>query len=106
MIVELVVDGTSGDPELEEFLARTMQEYLELWKTKQNSYGPGNIAAFGDAGCAIRAMDKVQRLRRHYFLGKDVTLANETIEDTWLDLLGYAAMGLMCKRGQWKGLGQ
>lgn len=103
-IVTLSIDGTSGDSDLEWTVATVMKEYFELWKRKQRSYGPHNIGAFGSQGCLIRANDKIQRLRRHYFLNKDVALSDETIADTWLDLLGYALMGLVCERGQWPGL--
>ena len=85
----LVADGSSGDQELEHKLADLMLEYFNLWKQKQRSYGPHNIGAFGAAGCLIRSNDKVQRLRRHYFLSKDVSLSDESIEDTWKDLAGY-----------------
>lgn len=94
-------DGASGDKQLEEKLAATLIEYFELWKQKQRSYGPHNIGMFGASGCLIRASDKVQRLRRHYFLDKDVSLSDESIEDSWKDMLGYAAMGLMNERQQW-----
>lgn len=101
--VLLEVNGKSGDQELESIVAKVLLEYFELWKNKQRSYGPHNIGAFGAAGCLIRSNDKIQRLRRHYFLNKDVSLSNESLEDTWLDLMGYALMGLVCERGQWPG---
>lgn len=102
--VVFVCNGNSGDPELEYTVVMLMHEYFELWKKKQASYGPHNIGAFGAMGCLIRANDKIQRLRRHYFKGKDVSLSDETIQDTWLDLIGYALMGLICERGKWPGL--
>lgn len=102
--VMLVCDGSSGDIGLENVVAKAMQEYFDLWKKKQASYGPHNIGAFGAAGCLIRSNDKIQRLRRHYFLKKDVSLSDETLEDTWKDLMGYAIMGLICERGEWPGL--
>lgn len=52
-------------------------------------------------GCLIRCNDKIQRLRRHYFDEIENPLTDETIEDTWLDLLGYALMGLICERKLW-----
>ncbi len=42
--VRLEVDGASGDATLEGALASIMKEYYELFKKKQASYGPGNIA--------------------------------------------------------------
>lgn len=100
-IFHLAADGASGDADLEARLIAIMEEYLELWKQKQRSYGPHNIGMFGAAGCLIRSSDKIQRLRRHYFLAKDVSLSDESIQDSWLDLIGYALMGLMNERGQW-----
>lgn len=98
-----LASGESGDPELERILLSTMYEYFRLWQNKQRSYGPHNIGQFGARGCLIRSNDKIQRLIRHYFSGKDVSLSDESIEDSWKDLLGYAIMGLMCERGQWPG---
>jgi len=101
-MITIEVNGKSGNPELEQHLAETMQEYFLLWQKKQASYGPGNIGAFGERGCLIRGYDKIQRLKRALFEDQEETLENEKLEDTWLDLLGYAAMGLMCHRGQWE----
>lgn len=96
-----VADGKSGNVELEEVLIDVFEEYFELWQKKQASYGSGNIAAFGELGCLIRGYDKIQRLRKALYDGQENTLEDEKLEDTWLDLLGYAAMGLMTHRGLW-----
>lgn len=104
VVVTIEINGQSGDPALEFIVARVMKEYFELWQKKQRSYGPGNIGAFGALGCLIRSNDKIQRLRRHYFMKKNVSLSDETIQDTWLDMLGYALMGLVCERKQWPSL--
>lgn len=103
-VIPLVADGTSGNRELELVLSQEFAEYLALWKHKQRSYGVGNIAEYGELGCLIRATDKIKRLRNIVYKGIGNPLSDETIEDTWLDLLGYAAMGLMCRRGQWPGV--
>lgn len=100
----LNIDGTSGFRELEVEVASVMREYLELWKKKQKSYGPGNIAKFGELGCLIRSTDKIERLRNMIYLNRKNPLADESVEDTWLDLMGYALMGLMCHRGRWPGV--
>lgn len=95
-------DGASGNAELEEKMIELFIEYFALWQKKQASYGSGNIAAFGERGCLIRAYDKIQRLKRALFDNQAETLEDEKLEDTWLDLFGYAAMGLLCHRGDWK----
>lgn len=63
---------------------------------KQAAYGPGNILAFGLAGIHVRVSDKVARLRN--LIDKErTTLANfvEPLEDSWLDLVGYATLAVM-----------
>jgi hypothetical protein len=94
-------NGKSGDLELEEKVMALFNEYFELWQKKQKSYGPHNIGDFGAVGCLIRSNDKIQRLKRHYINDIDVSLSDERVEDTWLDLLGYAMMGLLCERKEW-----
>jgi hypothetical protein len=39
-------------------------------------------------------------------MNKDVALADEPLEDTWKDLIGYSLMGLLCHRGLWPGVGE
>lgn len=95
-------------PEVPEELDRAFQEVLQelhrLWRLKQQSYGPHNIAAFGERGCLIRANDKIQRLIRLVWSGLTNPLDDETIEDTWKDLANYAIMAIMCRRGEWPGV--
>lgn len=97
----LMIDGTSGDPDLELKVAQAMEEYFEIWKKKQKAYGPKNIGKFGELGCYIRATDKMERLYNYYFNDVDITIGTEGASDSWLDLFGYAMMGLMCLRGLW-----
>lgn len=98
---ESLADGKSGDLDLERLVLGTMYEYFLLWQKKQASYGPRNIGDFGAAGCLIRLNDKVQRLRRKYYMHQEETLDDETTEDTWFDAMGYSLMGLMNQRNQW-----
>lgn len=95
----LAVDGASGDKELEWQCAKALREYFELWKRKQRDYGSGNIAANGTAGVVVRINDKMQRLRN--LILESVKPSLESIEDTWLDILGYAIIGLLLHRGHW-----
>lgn len=115
------VDGTSGDKDLEEVIAKRYQEiwqrfksagferdfakYLEekfeLFKKKQASYGPNNIAALGMRGIFVRIWNKVQRLRNLVWEGKANTIEDESIEDTFGDLAVYSIMAVVLMRGQW-----
>lgn len=86
---------------LEISMTQAFHEAFELWKRKQHDYGPENIAQAGEAGVALRANDKVQRLRTLLILGGTTVITNEPIRDTWLDLINYAAMGLLLRDGKW-----
>lgn len=85
----------------------TMLEAMELFDSKQLDYGPGNIATFGEMGTIIRLNDKLARMIHLSFTdGKwdPRSAANESIEDTWIDVANYGAIGLMCNRGLWPGV--
>lgn len=99
--LNLMIDGTSGNSDLELRVAEVMNEYFELWKKKQKAYGPKNISKFGELGCYIRATDKMERLYNYYFNNVDIAVTGDNAEDSWTDLLGYAMMGLMCLRNLW-----
>ena len=60
---------------------------------KQRDYGPNNIARFGQSGLLLRLHDKVARLENLIYNGKDAK--NESLHDTYLDIVGYSVIGLM-----------
>lgn len=97
--VELYADGTSGDADMERKMAMLLLEYFQLWKKKHRDYGPGNIAANGAIGVVVRVNDKVQRLKT-LLLGEG-SPELESMDDTWLDILGYGLIGLAVHRGLW-----
>ena len=72
-------------------------EVADLVAKKQHDYGQGNILAFGEYGVLVRLNDKVERLKN--LLGKSKPPANEPIEDTWRDIVGYGLIALMLRRG-------
>lgn len=73
---------------------------LDVFPEKQAAYGANNIAKFGEFGVLVRASDKVERLRN---LLQSQRQFSESIEDSWRDLLGYGAIGVLCRRGEWNG---
>lgn len=68
---------------------------------KQNDYGHENISRFGRLGLLVRVHDKIARLNN--LLAKGGVPQNESIEDTYVDIVGYSAIGMMVERG-WFGL--
>lgn len=65
----------------------------ELVISKQRDYGKANILDFGEFGVLVRLNDKVARLKN--LQGKDPH--NESTEDTWKDIAGYAIIALMLR---------
>ena len=87
---------------LESALYIIFKDKFELFCKKQMDYGPFNISKFGEYGVLIRTSDKVERMIN---LSKRITLkeipANESIDDTWSDILLYAAIALLIRQGSW-----
>ena len=61
---------------------------------KQRDYGPGNITAFGEVGVLVRLNDKIERLK--HLIGNGLVPTNESLEDTWLDIVNYGRSGGQC----------
>lgn len=77
-----------------------MLENLAVFEKKQAAYGPNNIGCFQEFGVLVRANDKMERLKN---LHRNQTDPNEeSIMDSWADLLNYAAIAIVCRRGEWK----
>ncbi len=102
-VKQQLCDGSSGDAQLEKRMVDVLIEALRLWKERHKKYGRGNISRYGATGCLVRSGDKAARLEEVYIRGKK-DFPDETITDSWLDLLNYAAMGLLCHRGLWPGV--
>ena len=81
-------------------LTEVLLEYVELFDKKQHDYGSANISKFGEFGVIVRASDKVERLTA-LWSKIDPKVPQETRDDSWQDLLGYAAIGLLVRRGFW-----
>lgn len=59
-----------------------------LLAQKDKAYGPNNLLKFGATGIMIRMSDKMARLEN--LLEKNCDSFDESVEDTLLDLIGYA----------------
>lgn len=65
---------------------------------KQTDYGHHNIARFGRNGIVVRCHDKLARLKNLHLL-RAGQAANESLVDTYTDIIGYSAIGMMWERG-------
>lgn len=71
----------------------TEKECVRILIKKQKDYGPENIRRFGRQGLMVRIHDKIARLENLYNSGREPE--NETIYDTYLDIVNYTAIGIM-----------
>ena len=72
----------------------------ELLVSKQHDYGHANILHFGIIGVAVRLCDKIARM--HNLKRRDTPAKNEALTDTYMDILGYAAIALMLEDGSFE----
>jgi hypothetical protein len=88
--------------EFEVAVAKVYAEAQILLMKKHKDYGPKNISMSpGGAlnGLRVRLHDKLARLNNLYDSG--ATPENESLEDTLIDMLNYAAIGMLVLRGEW-----
>jgi len=78
----------------EELTALT-NELHDLLLHKREKYGSRNLTRHGLYGIVVRAHDKVERLTNQY---DPTNPFIEDDEDAWLDLAGYALLGLLASR--------
>lgn len=97
----LEIDGTSGNTDLEKAIAQLLVRVFDIFKIKQASYGSGNIAEFGERGVFIWMNDKMQRLKQLVWNKLPNPLDDESVEDTYIDLAGYAMIAIICRKGLW-----
>ena len=89
----------NNDYSFEEACRATALRVAKIVIAKQHDYGHDNILAFKEQGLVVRLWDKIARLKN--LLGKRANdenhfvPKNESIEDTFTDIAGYAIIGLM-----------
>lgn len=82
--------------EIDEQLAFHVEDISKILVRKQRDYGHHNIARFGRAGLLVRMHDKVARLEN--LLQNDTNPENESVVDNFIDVIGYASIGIMWER--------
>lgn len=74
------------------------EDLYHLLCRKQHDYGHKNINNFGLIGVAVRICDKIARAE-NLILRQTNAVRNETIIDTYEDIVGYAVIALMLDAG-------
>ena len=80
----------------------TAESILPLLERKQNDYGYENINRFGRDGILVRMHDKIARIEN---LADRIDAPrpprNESLADSFVDLVGYSIIGMMWEYGIW-----
>ena len=98
---------SSSDPSKvdEAFIAdvwRIMDQAGNLLVRKHHDYGPKNIAHSPGGplnGLRVRMWDKIARINN--LVDSNVNPSNESLRDSFLDLLNYSAIAMMVLDGVW-----
>lgn len=89
-------------PGFREMSSSVYKEALDVLVKKQNDYGPKNIALAPGGpvnGLRVRMHDKLSRINHLVESGADPE--NESLRDSFLDMMNYSAIGLMVLDGDW-----
>lgn len=76
-------------------LEKIQRECKEIFEKKNADYGD-SFAQHGTVGVLVRISDKLSRFTNISKKGLDISVSDETLKDTLMDLHNYAAMALMC----------
>ena len=79
-----------------------LDEAGDLLLRKQMDYGPTNISRAPGGplnGLRVRMHDKIARINN--LLDKGVDPQNESLRDSFIDLLNYSAIAIMVLEGDW-----
>jgi hypothetical protein len=90
------------DPEFVTDVWRIMDTAGNLLIRKHHDYGPKNIAHSPGGplnGLRVRMWDKIARINN--LLDSGVKPSNESLRDSFLDLLNYSAIAMMVLDGVW-----
>lgn len=92
-----------SDPKyLDDAFQVVCDELLATFLKKHRDYGKGNILEIGEMGITFRIAEKVSRLKN--LLAKQDGPANESLDDTWMDIAVYAVIAMLYRRKQFQDL--
>jgi len=96
--------SSPNDPQtLDQAFAQVNDEVLEMFLKKHKDYGKGNILSIEELGISMRIMEKAERLK-NLLIKQGEGPANESIEETWVDIATYAVIAILFRRGQFQKL--
>lgn len=82
---------------LDEAFDIVLSEVKEMFLKKHKDYGKGNILSLKELGIAFREAEKIERLKNLLMNNKEP--ANESIDETWVDIATYAVLAILYNKG-------
>lgn len=76
-------------------LEKIQNECKKIFEKKNKDYGDA-FAQHGTVGVLVRISDKMSRFTNISKKGLEISVEDETLKDTLMDLHNYAAMAIMC----------
>lgn len=76
-------------------LERIQNECRDVFSRKNKDYGDA-FAKHGTVGVLVRISDKMSRFTNISKKSLQISVSDETLKDTLMDLHNYAAMAIMC----------
>lgn len=86
----------------DEAVSDTYSEAQDLLLKKHRDYGPKNISLSPGGplnGVRVRMWDKMARI--NHLVDNSLQAENESLRDSFMDLMNYAAIGLLVLDGEW-----
>lgn len=96
---ECLFPGDVGKRPFEAALDYTLDEVRKVMINRHKKYGPGNILRHGEYGVVVRLGDKYERLDH----SREQDFADEAVDDTVTDIIGYGLIMKMLRAGAWPG---
>lgn len=99
---EIVKDEPVDEYMLEYYVNDIFDEALDILITKHQDYGPSNISDSPGGplvGLAVRLHDKVARLA--HLTSNNKEPKHESLHDTFIDIINYAAIGILVLEDHW-----
>lgn len=93
-----VAQHLRGESDLAVNIMALQADIKNLMLGRHEKYGPGNIAEFGETGILVRMADKFARLKEG-----SKNYDDETVDNTLDDIIGYALIWKLWRRGEWPG---
>jgi hypothetical protein len=95
-------DDTKDPKTLDAAFEQVTAELLEMFLKKHKDYGKGNILSVKELGIALRISEKIERIKHLLTRGEEP--ANESVDETWIDVGVYAVIAVLLRRGYFEKL--